>query len=79
MKKCINKPLSCCPKSLSHYITLRRPEAAKNGVEKMSYKALNEGLSQYIRYDDKDFEPVPLQRNEKLKALLKDLRKLVYY
>lgn len=61
------------------FITLRRPEAAKNGVEKMSYKALNEGLSQYIRYDDKDFEPVPLQRNEKLKALLKDLRKLVYY
>lgn len=42
------------------FITLRRPEAAKNGVEKMSYKALNEGLSQYIRYDDKDFEPVPM-------------------
>jgi len=61
------------------FITLRRPENSKTGSEPIAYKELNEQISGYIRYEEKDFQPLPTAANKKIAKLIDDLKQVIYF
>jgi len=61
------------------FITLRKPDNSKTGSEPIAYKDLNEQINGYIRYEEKDFQPVPTTANKKVVELIDDLKQLLYF
>ena len=61
------------------FITLRRPENSKTGSEPIAYKEFNEQISGYIRYEEKDFQPLPTAANKKIAKLIDDLKQVIYF
>ena len=61
------------------FITLRRPENSKTKSEPLAYQDLNEQISGYIRYEEKDFQPLPSAAHKKIAKLIDDLKQVIYF
>jgi len=61
------------------FITLRRPENSKTKSEPLTYQDLNEQISGYIRYEEKDFQPLPSAADKKIAKLIDDLKQVIYF
>jgi len=61
------------------FITLRRPENSKTKSEPLAYQDLNEQISGYIRYEEKDFQPLPSAADKKIAKLIDDLKQVIYF
>jgi tetratricopeptide (TPR) repeat protein len=61
------------------FITLRRPDNSKTKSEPIAYQDLNEQISGYIRYEEKDFQPLPTAANKKIAKLIDDLKQVIYF
>ena len=61
------------------FITLRRPENSKTKSEPLTYQDLNEQISGYIRYEEKDFQPLPSAAHKKIAKLIDDLKQVIYF
>ena len=61
------------------FITLRRPENSKTKSEPLAYQDLNEQISGYIRYEEKDFQQLPSAADKKIAKLIDDLKQVIYF
>ena len=61
------------------FITLRRPDNSKTKSEPLAYQDLNEQISGYIRYEEKDFQPLPSAAHKKIAKLIDDLKQVIYF
>ena len=61
------------------FITLRRPDNSKTKSEPIAYQDLNEQISGYIRYEEKDFQPLPSAAHKKIAKLIDDLKQVIYF
>ena len=61
------------------FITLRRPDNSKTKSEPLAYQDLNEQISGYIRYEEKDFQPLPSAADKKIAKLIDDLKQVIYF
>jgi tetratricopeptide (TPR) repeat protein len=61
------------------FITLRRPDNSKTKSEPLAYQDFNEQISGYIRYEEKDFQPLPSAADKKIAKLIDDLKQVIYF
>lgn len=61
------------------FITLTRLDNSKTKSEPLAYQDLNEQISGYIRYEEKDFQPLPSAADKKIAKLIDDLKQVIYF